>query len=67
MDKTTYIQEEERQLSDCRLYEKLDSDPTLDYAQKITRALEAMQFSIFFKKSVVSLMCDGMFSTNGRR
>ena len=39
MDKTTYIQEAERQLSDCRFYEKLDSDPTLDFAQKIIRAL----------------------------
>jgi hypothetical protein len=35
MDTTTYLQEAERQLSDCRFYEKLDSDPTLDYAQKI--------------------------------
>jgi hypothetical protein len=42
MDKTTYLQEAERQLSDCRFYEKLDSDPTLDFTQKITRALEAM-------------------------
>jgi hypothetical protein len=42
MDTTTYIQEAERQLSDCRFYEKLDSDPTLDFAQKIIRALEAM-------------------------
>jgi hypothetical protein len=25
MDKTTYLQEAERQLSDCRFYEKLDS------------------------------------------
>ena len=43
MDKTTYIlylQEAERQLSDCRFYEKLDSDSTLHVAQKITRALE---------------------------
>jgi hypothetical protein len=30
MDKTTYLQEAERQLSDCRFYEKFDSDPTLD-------------------------------------
>jgi tRNA/tmRNA/rRNA uracil-C5-methylase (TrmA/RlmC/RlmD family) len=42
MDKTTYIQEAERQLSDCRFYEKLDSDTTQDFTQKITRALEAM-------------------------
>ena len=42
MDKTTYLQEAERQLSDCRFYEKLDSDPTLEFTQKITRALEAM-------------------------
>jgi hypothetical protein len=27
VDKTTYIHEAERQLSDCRFYEKLDSDP----------------------------------------
>jgi tRNA/tmRNA/rRNA uracil-C5-methylase (TrmA/RlmC/RlmD family) len=40
MDKATYLQEAERQLSDCRFYEKLDSDPTLDFMQKITRALE---------------------------
>jgi hypothetical protein len=32
----------ERQLSDCRFYEKLDSDSTLDFTQKIIRALEAM-------------------------
>jgi hypothetical protein len=36
MDTTTYLQEAERQLSDCRCYEKLDSDPTLDFTQKIT-------------------------------
>ena len=42
MDKTTYIQEAERQLSDCRFCEKLDSDTTQDFTQKITRALEAM-------------------------
>ena len=47
MDKTTYmyIQEAERQLSDCRFYEKLDSDPTLDFTQKIIRALEAIACS----------------------
>jgi hypothetical protein len=60
MDKMTYFQEAERQLSDCRIYEKLDSDRTVDFTQKITRALEAMhvtsvvfsgmvKFSIFFK------------------
>jgi hypothetical protein len=37
-----YIQEAERKLSDCRFYEKLDSDPTLDFTQKNMRALEAM-------------------------
>jgi len=42
MDKTTYLQEAERQLSDCRFYKKLDSDPILDFTQKIKRALEAM-------------------------
>ena len=42
MDKTTYLQEAERQLSDCRFYEKLDSDPTLDFTQKIKRALNVM-------------------------
>jgi hypothetical protein len=42
MDKTTDLQEAERQLSDCRFYEKSESDPTLDFTQKITRALEAM-------------------------
>jgi hypothetical protein len=42
MDKMTYLQEAERQLSDCRFYEKLDSDPTLDFTQKIKRVLEAM-------------------------
>ena len=42
MDKTTYIQKAERQLSDCRFYEKLYSDPTLDFTQKIKRALESM-------------------------
>ena len=41
MDKTTYLQDTERQLSDCRFYDKLDSDPTLDFMQKIKRALEA--------------------------
>jgi hypothetical protein len=35
-------QEAERQLSNCRFYEKLDSDPTLDFTQKIMRALEVM-------------------------
>ena len=34
--------EAERQLSDCRFYEKLYSDPTLDFTQKIKQALEAM-------------------------
>ena len=36
MDKTTYLQETERQLSDGRFYEKLDSDTTVDFTQKIT-------------------------------
>ena len=36
MDKT---QEAERQLSDCGFYKKLDSNPTLDFTQKIKRAL----------------------------
>jgi hypothetical protein len=44
MDKTTYLQEAERQLPDCRFYEKLDSDPTLDFTQKIKRALEVCMF-----------------------
>jgi hypothetical protein len=39
---STYLQEAEKQLSDCRFYEQLDSDPTLDFTQKITWALEAM-------------------------
>ena len=42
MDKTTYLQQAERQLSNCRFCEKLDSDPTLDFTQKITRVLNAM-------------------------
>ena len=42
MDKTTYLQEAERQLSDCGFYKKLDSNPTLDFTQKIKRALEVM-------------------------
>ena len=42
MDKTTYLLEAERQLSDCRFYGKLDLDPTMDVTQKNTRALEAM-------------------------
>ena len=41
MDTTTYLQDTERQLSDWRFYEKLDSDTTLDFMQKIKRALEA--------------------------
>ena len=36
MDKSDYIQEAERQLSDNRFYKKLDSDPTVDFTQKIT-------------------------------
>jgi hypothetical protein len=40
MDKTTYIQEAERQLSDCRFYEKLDSDPTLDLMEGFQRTTE---------------------------
>ena len=42
MDKSTYLQEAERKLSDCRFYEQLDSDPTLDITQKIKRALDDM-------------------------
>jgi hypothetical protein len=42
MDKTTYLQEAERQLFDYRIYQKLDSDPTLDFMQNIKRSLEAM-------------------------
>ena len=42
MDKTAYLQEFVRQLSDCRFYEKLDSHPKLDFTQKIKRALQAM-------------------------
>lgn len=42
MDKSDYIQEAERQLSDNRFYKKLDSDPTVDFTQKITKSLEDM-------------------------
>ena len=42
MDKKTYLQDTERQLSDCRFYKILDSDHTLDFTQKIMRALEDM-------------------------
>jgi hypothetical protein len=42
MDKTTYLQEAERQLSDCGFYKEFDSDPRLDFTQKINRAIEAM-------------------------
>jgi hypothetical protein len=42
MDKATYLQVAERQLFDGRIYEKLDSDPTLDFKQNIKRSLEAM-------------------------
>jgi hypothetical protein len=38
MDKTTYLQKAERQLSDCRFYEKLDSDPLVNFRQKIETA-----------------------------
>jgi hypothetical protein len=33
MDKMTYLQEAERQLSDCRFYEKLDSAPSRIFAK----------------------------------
>jgi hypothetical protein len=46
--KMTYLQKAERQLSDCLFYEKFDSDSTLDFTQKITRALEAMHGGMIF-------------------
>ncbi|XP_071150518.1 uncharacterized protein [Mytilus edulis] len=42
MDKTAYIQEAERQLSDARFYQKLDSDPTTSFSRDITNSLVEM-------------------------
>ena len=42
MDKTAYVHEAERQLSDTRFYKKLDHDPTVAFSKKITKSLEAM-------------------------
>ncbi|XP_071138406.1 uncharacterized protein [Mytilus edulis] len=42
MDKANYIAEAERQLSDERLYKKLDYDPTSELSSKISTALQTM-------------------------
>jgi hypothetical protein len=57
MDKKTYLQDTERQLSDCRFYEKLDSDPTLDFMQKIKRVPISVQFGNHWLTQSVSPGC----------
>ena len=37
MDKSDYLEEAERQLSDTRFYKKLTSDPTPKFSQLITK------------------------------
>jgi peptide-methionine (R)-S-oxide reductase len=42
MDKSAYIREAERQLSDDRFYNKLDEDPTKQFSDEITNELHNM-------------------------
>ena len=42
MDRDHYISEAERQLSDTRFYQQLDSDPTLEYQSRVTETLSDM-------------------------
>ena len=42
LDKETYMSEAQRQLSDEKYYEKLDSDPTEKFADEITKTLNEM-------------------------
>jgi hypothetical protein len=42
MDKSAYIREAERQLSDDHFYNKLDKDPTKKFSDEITNELNNM-------------------------
>ena len=42
MDKSSYIREVERQLSDDRFYNKLDKEPTKQFSDEITNELTNM-------------------------
>jgi hypothetical protein len=44
MDIVDYIEEANRQLTDERIYKKLDSDPTEELGTKITQELDFMNF-----------------------
>jgi hypothetical protein len=43
MDKVDYLEEANRQLTDERFYQKLDSDPTEEFSTKITQELKIMK------------------------
>ena len=43
MDKVDYLEEANRQLTDERFYNKLDSDPTEEFSTKITQELKIMK------------------------
>jgi hypothetical protein len=43
MDKVDYLEEANRQLTDERFYQKLDSDPTEEFSTKITQELTIMK------------------------
>ena len=45
MDKEDYIQEELRQLSDHKLYETLENDPTQNYNNQIYQSCRSLVFS----------------------
>lgn len=42
MDQNKYLAEAYRQLSDERFYQKLDTDPTDDFSDAITKTLDTM-------------------------
>ena len=51
MDKVSYLEEANRQLTDERFYKKLDSDPTEEFGTKITQELKIMKENSYIDKN----------------
>ena len=59
MDKVDYLEEANRQLTDERLYKKLDSDPTEEFSTKITQELKIMKENNHIDKNTFDYLKPG--------
>jgi hypothetical protein len=61
MDKSAYIREADRQLSDDRFYSKLDKDPTKQFSDEITNELNNIyDYGYIDEKTLKYLLPDSL-------